>query len=332
MLRGSWRWCDLPASVPSRSCYGMRRGRGSTRLWSGLSSREKVGTACFITAAMASTRSASFSWPRSMPGSGRIAWSCLTRCFGRLRPWLNVVDKPLVVCAFFACGQDGSHTSWGEPSPPASWHALGTNSERHQFVFSFATAPNRPPAASSVYTDKLTALLAEKPLWLHEVLQKLSREVQSASTGVELPWSCDNLKDAVPLFANQMSLEQGKDNQKALLCAAEGGALEEATALIAAGTDLNAKDGRGVSALCTAAAHGHRQVVWRLVDAGADKDQADDSGNTPLSLAVQHGYCEIVRFLIDVTADVNSSDVNGRSPLTFAAQQGNFAVAKHLVE
>ncbi|OLQ05205.1 hypothetical protein AK812_SmicGene11614 [Symbiodinium microadriaticum] len=161
-----------------------------------------------------------------------------------------------------ALEHDASHTSWGEPSPPASWHALSTNSERHQFVFSFAAAPNRPPAASSVYTDKLTALLAEKPLWLHEVLQKLSREVQSASAGVELPWSCDNLKDAVPLFAKQ-----------ALLCAAEGGALEEATALIAAGTDLNAKDGRGLSALCTAAAHGHRQVVWRLVDAGADKDQ-----------------------------------------------------------
>jgi ankyrin repeat protein len=56
--------------------------------------------------------------------------------------------------------------------------------------------------------------------------------------------------------------------------------------LLAAGGDVNAKDGRGLTALHEAARWGWNDVVSFLVEAGADPAVKDNRGMTPIDSAL----------------------------------------------
>ena len=71
--------------------------------------------------------------------------------------------------------------------------------------------------------------------------------------------------------------------------AAEQGLEALALALVAAGTDTEAKNNHGETPLHLAAENGHEAVALALVKAGADVAAAADDGSTPRSVAQDHG-------------------------------------------
>lgn len=66
---------------------------------------------------------------------------------------------------------------------------------------------------------------------------------------------------------------------------------------IAAGTELNAKNAAGWTALHLAAMDGNLAIVKALIGGGADVDVAGQQGKTALDLAREKGQSEIVQYL-----------------------------------
>jgi len=103
--------------------------------------------------------------------------------------------------------------------------------------------------------------------------------------------------------------------------AAKQGDVEAVKQFIAADSDVNAKDGYGVTPLYHAAGHSHKEIVELLIANGADVN-TNDSGGTPLHHAVTK---EIAELLIAKGADVNAKADNGLTPL-------NMSIERHLTE
>jgi ankyrin repeat protein len=59
--------------------------------------------------------------------------------------------------------------------------------------------------------------------------------------------------------------------------------------------------------LLRAAGRGDTDAVGRLVAAGADLSARNGQGLTPLMLAANHGHCRAIELLVDLGADVNAS-------------------------
>ena len=146
----------------------------------------------------------------------------------------------------------------------------------------------------------------------------------------------------------------------ALLAATHGNHVAVARALIAAGADVNAKDGiedspylyagaegrieilkmtlaagadlkstnrYGGTALIPAAHHGHPEAVKILLATAIDKDHVNKLGWTALLEAVILGdggptHTEIVRLLVEAGANVNLADREGVTPLQHARRRG----------
>jgi len=93
---------------------------------------------------------------------------------------------------------------------------------------------------------------------------------------------------------------QGARNPQAdaLIRAARGGNADTVKALLSAqGTDVNATDESGNTAVIEAARNGHDDVVRALLAAGANVKARNKEGKTALMLAVAGGHDEVVRAL-----------------------------------
>jgi len=88
---------------------------------------------------------------------------------------------------------------------------------------------------------------------------------------------------------------------------------------IEAGSDLNAKDDYGSSALTIAATFGKTEVARALIEAGADLSTTNGAGATPLHVAAFLCRTEIVRALLDQGADKSAVDEAGATPLASVA-------------
>lgn len=92
-----------------------------------------------------------------------------------------------------------------------------------------------------------------------------------------------------------------------LMLAIEKGFLESVRLLLKGGADIEAKNGRGASALIMAIIPRpfnlvYFNIVKALLAAGADANTKDKQGNTPLSLAVIRGHTLMVKALLDAGA------------------------------
>lgn len=84
----------------------------------------------------------------------------------------------------------------------------------------------------------------------------------------------------------------------ALIRAAREGKADTVKALLSTqGTDVNATDERGSTALIEASRYGHDDVVRALIAAGANLKARDKDGKTALMLAVAGGHDDVVRIL-----------------------------------
>ena len=97
---------------------------------------------------------------------------------------------------------------------------------------------------------------------------------------------------------------------------------------LAAGTNVDEKDGVGWTPLHYAAVEGNKEVVELLITKGADVNAKDDqSGETPLHFAAFSGHKEIVELLIAKGADVNAKDDDGKTPLDSAIRRKHSEIA-----
>jgi len=105
-----------------------------------------------------------------------------------------------------------------------------------------------------------------------------------------------------------------------LMQAAGRGDLEAVRALLAQGTDVNAADSRGFTALYYACYNGdedrgYPEVVRALVEAGADKEARIGYGVRPLMYAAGNGEAGVVEALLEAGADPVAKNEGGRTAL-----------------
>jgi ankyrin repeat protein len=117
--------------------------------------------------------------------------------------------------------------------------------------------------------------------------------------------------------------------------AAREGNIEAVKQHIAAGTDVNEKDGNGWSPLHYAthyayeAGNNHEDIAKMLIAKGADVNLQRSSGMAPLHNAANHGLNEVVKLLIEKGANVNSKAELGCTPLMIAT---NTVIAELLIK
>ena len=112
----------------------------------------------------------------------------------------------------------------------------------------------------------------------------------------------------------------------ALHRAAKAGNLEGLKAALAAGADVNARDGRGWTALMYAVNKGYLLLVEPLLAAKADPDVRAPDGATALFMAVAHGQPEIITLLMDAGADVSIKGPKGKTAVDVARMSGDSAI------
>ena len=86
--------------------------------------------------------------------------------------------------------------------------------------------------------------------------------------------------------------------------AARDADIAEVRKLIAAGSDVNAREADGTSALLWAAHQASPELVSLLLEAGADPNAANNFGVTPLLEASRYGDAATIKALLDGGADV----------------------------
>jgi uncharacterized protein len=118
-----------------------------------------------------------------------------------------------------------------------------------------------------------------------------------------------------------------------LLDAAESGDGPTALRLLSVkGTDVNAADADGSTALMYAAANGDLELVRGLIKAGANVKLASQLGTSAITEAAILGSAPILDALLRAGADPNYKTPNGETPLMAAGRSGKIDAAKVLLE
>ena len=108
-----------------------------------------------------------------------------------------------------------------------------------------------------------------------------------------------------------------------------GGNIERVRALIAAGSDLGARNHKGQTALHCAAKAGFVDIVALLLRSGAEVDAQDQAGQTPLAATLRSTVKDkdrlkaVVRRLTAAGASPTAADAQGRTPLAIASAKRN---------
>lgn len=94
---------------------------------------------------------------------------------------------------------------------------------------------------------------------------------------------------------------------------------------------VNAKDGRGDTALIVALTDRSEDYTAFLLNHGADPNLAGQGGDTPLIAATRVGYEEAAEWLLGQGAKVDGTNRMGETPLIVAVQTRQASMAKLLL-
>lgn len=122
-----------------------------------------------------------------------------------------------------------------------------------------------------------------------------------------------------------------QQGMSALMMAATPGPTESIELLIAAGADINGKDGEGESPVMKALRYEDLEMheeggatstsvlIKFLLEKGASVQDVDSRGQSPLMIAAKSGSFPRAELLIEAGADINQKDLNGETPMMMAA-------------
>jgi hypothetical protein len=119
--------------------------------------------------------------------------------------------------------------------------------------------------------------------------------------------------------------------EPALHAAAKDGSVDDVTALLAAGADVNAKNKYGRTALHVAAYNERVDVFTAILRSGAAVDVQDKWGWTALHFAVMYGNADSLKALVHAGADMDMQNANGTTALHLAAVIGDVDCMKVLL-
>lgn len=122
--------------------------------------------------------------------------------------------------------------------------------------------------------------------------------------------------------ADAAALAPGPDGTTALHWAVYHEDIELVDRLIAAGSDVNARNAYGSTPLGEAAVSGNATLIERLLSGGADPDTEGADGQTPLMVVARTNRVDAARLLIERGADVNARERwRDQSAIIWAAAQ-----------
>ncbi|KAJ9591792.1 hypothetical protein L9F63_001609, partial [Diploptera punctata] len=118
-----------------------------------------------------------------------------------------------------------------------------------------------------------------------------------------------------------------------LMKAAEFAHFEVVKFLIDQGSEVNARNKDGYTALSLAARTGEPNVVELLLQNGADVNTSGGWYNrTPLMLSAEYGHHKVANLLIDHGTAINARDEGGYTALSIAARKGRVKIVQLLLE
>jgi ankyrin repeat protein len=129
---------------------------------------------------------------------------------------------------------------------------------------------------------------------------------------------------------NSTMRKQSQTLEEKLILAAKQGDLKSVSSYLCnlhRQVDVNAKDGKGNTALSYATYFGHIDIVERLLKATADVNATNDDGYTPLMFAAYNGNVELVALLLCSGASVSYKDGNGCTALYWAKHRKHEGVS-----
>ena len=94
---------------------------------------------------------------------------------------------------------------------------------------------------------------------------------------------------------------------------------------------IDAKDGKGDTALVIAIGRGDEDYTAFLLNKGADPNTAGSGGNTPLITAARIGFGQAVDWLLAQGAKVDAANRSGETALILAVQQRQALIVKTLL-
>ncbi|KAL3918857.1 MAG: hypothetical protein SGPRY_005845 [Prymnesium sp.] len=115
-----------------------------------------------------------------------------------------------------------------------------------------------------------------------------------------------------------------------LLAAAIRGNIAVIEQWLAAGGDVEARDGDGSTLLMRGATLGLSSLVSLLLAARCSIDAQDTSGATALMRAAGRGHAQVCRALLEAGADTRLRAADGRTSCEIATAQGHHAIAEML--
>ena len=210
-----------------------------------------------------------------------------------------------------------------------------------------AAAPNRdvdagsPPERALREAQALLAELGYKPGPADGAWGQRSAQAYQAFLGdAGLPMT-DQLTPKALLAMREMAAGEGQDKQPevaaalvpadALHRAVTAGDVDGLETALRTGLDVNARDGRGWTALMHAADKGYLLLVPPLLKAKADPDIQAPDGATALFMAAVLGHSEIIELLMKAGADIGIRGPRGRTAVD-VAQMTYGPVAEALAE
>ncbi len=117
-----------------------------------------------------------------------------------------------------------------------------------------------------------------------------------------------------------------------LLSSAGAGDLKGVSAALRNGASIDARDGKGYTALTLCARKNDVKLMRALLKSNPSIDSRSDEGYTALMEAAFNGCEDAVRLLIDSHASVDAFNFDGETALMCAAASGNAAIANLLLE